>query len=44
VKATIADVASAAAMEANFATVFMFRAVPLFAAGIFSVERPMFAP
>jgi hypothetical protein len=30
-----------AAISASFATVFMLRAVPVFAAGIFSFERPI---
>lgn len=32
---------SAPASFASFATVFMFRAVPVFAAGIFNLERAM---
>ncbi|HEY3257337.1 MAG TPA: XRE family transcriptional regulator [Gemmatimonadaceae bacterium] len=44
VRLLVQRVKCVAAIAANFAIVFILRAVPFLAAGIFSFERPMFAP
>jgi hypothetical protein len=41
---SVAEIQSFAAISASLATVFMLRAVPCFAAGIFSLDLPMPLP